>query len=441
MIHQLASGTVLFVLMALPLLSGPTPARGDDTPDEQQPAGRPAATEPETAVLVRQLGDESYTQRERTAQRLRDMGLRAKPALIASLKADDLEVRLGAHRILVQIMQSDFERRITAFLSGENDSQMQLPGWARFAEELGDDEDNRRLYADMLRAENELLGAVDDGTAQLGKLLSERVQYLTSSNMIVNGSRQPITRPTLATVLFAGALAQKARETNAEAVQTVSLVTNRIYNMLNYTLQRESLLQGSYTAQLRKLLITWIDSLENANERYYALQLALRYDLSEVGRQIAVKALEEPGMNMNTIPYAAFILARFGTKEDAQYLQPHLREDKVFHTWSNTALKKEPIRIQVRDAVLAMIIHLHGEDPADFGFKLLQPDEITIYRVYTMGFLEDAERDAAQAKWKAFVAARQTQDAEPAEPSADTQRDDAPAPSTRPPGDDQNGDQ
>ena len=97
---------------------------------------------------------------------------------------------------------------------------------------------------------------------------------------------------------------------------------------------------------------------------------------------------------------------------DAKHLEPHLGSTQVFHTWSNAQLKKEPIRIQVRDAVLAMLIRLHGEDPASYGFKLLQPDEKTIYKPYSLGFLEDADRDSALANGKLRSPRRAKQDAQ-----------------------------
>ena len=40
-----------------------------------------------------------------------------------------------------------------------------------------------------------------------------------------------------------------------------------------------------------------------------------------------------------------------------------------------------------------------GRDPAKYGFKLLRENPETLYYVYTFGFIEDEEREAAHAKW------------------------------------------
>jgi hypothetical protein len=272
-----------------------------------------------------------------------------------------------------------------------------------------------------LRTENELLAAVESGGTEVEKTLAERIQFLTSANMIINGQRQSITPPTLATILFVGMLAQKSQASaNGPVPQTLNATTSRIYSLLSYSTAHDTLLRGVYATQIRQLLASWIEGIGESNEQYswsYALQLALRYELREQGPRIARKVLKDPGTNFSSVPYAAFVLGRFGSVEDAVHLEPYLSEEKVFHTWSNTALKKEPIRIEVRDAVLAMLIQLHGENPADYGYKLLQPDDVTIYKVYTLGFLEDAERVAAFAKWKARAAV-QPSDSVAEEPGA-----------------------
>lgn len=353
--------------------------------------------------LVSQLGAKSYTKREQARQELLEIGIAAKPALAWGMKHDDLEIRLGAHRIMIQIMQYDFDARIEAFLNDSGtDGTHDLPGWPLFRKQVGDTQTTRRLYADMLRAENDLITAVGRNDTSLEQLLIDRIQYLTSSRAIINGQRPTLTGATLATILFAGIEARKSPSTGP-MTQTVSLSTSRIYSILNYTATRQAILQGAYSSQIKQLLSGWIDRLSDSQEQYgwsYAMQLALKFDLREQGPKVARKVLKNPGTTSSSIPYAAIVLGRFGTAEDIKELEPHLYDTQVFHTWSNRQLKKEPIRIQVRDAVLAMIIRLNGEDPAAYGFKLLQADETTIYKVYTLGFLEDSERDAALTKWK-----------------------------------------
>ena len=75
------------------------------------------------------------------------------------MELDDLEIRLAAHRVLVRMMQSEFDRSIEACLNKSKCGWADVPGWKRFQEEVGDSEISRRLFAEMLRAENDLLVA------------------------------------------------------------------------------------------------------------------------------------------------------------------------------------------------------------------------------------------------------------------------------------------
>lgn len=358
-------------------------------------------TEPSHMTLVRELGATSYGQREHAAAKLIALGNATKPALLEGMQHEDLEIRLASHRVLVRMLQSEFDKSIEAFLN--NADGVDVPGWRQFQAVVGDSQNTRRLFAKMLRAENDLLVALDQNDSSLEQKLIERVQFLTSSRAFVNGQRPKLSSSTVATILLVGVHAQKSPK-SGHAATTISPTTSGINSMLSYNPSMKTVLQEAYSPQIRELLTTWIVGVGNSQEQYgwsYAMQLVLKYDMSEQGPPIARKILKNPGKISSSIPNAAFVLGRFGTVADAKHLETHLGNTQVFHTWSNAQLKKEPIRIQVRDAVLAMIIRLHGEDPASYGFKLLKPDEKTIYKPYSLGFLEDADRDKTYAKWKA----------------------------------------
>jgi hypothetical protein len=353
---------------------------------------------------VRQLGASSYTDRDVATRKLLELGLEAKPALMRGMQDEDLEIRLGSHRVLLQLMQQDFDARIIAFLNATDaDDLPEVPGWDIFRQRVDGGRAARELYAEMLRAESDLLTMLDKDRETLEQACGDRMNALTTlTHLNISGTGSAISEASLAALLFTAAEVSK-RPRAAAGSQTLLPLTGRLYSVLLQPAVRESLRRHAQATVLRKLLIGWLDGLVNGPETYgqmYAAQLVLQYDLKEEGPKVARTLLANPGSNSSTIPYAAIALARFGTAQDIQYLLPHLEATQVFHTWSNPQLKKEPIRIQVRDAVLAMAIRLHGEDPAAYGYKLLEADEKTVYRIYTLGFLEDAERDAAFAKWK-----------------------------------------
>lgn len=367
------------------------------------------AAEPAHMTLIRQLGASSYVERKLAAKQLLDIGIEAKPALMRGIRAqDDLEIRLEAHRLLIKVLQNRFDQRIIAFLNDENleGDHADLPGWSLFREKVEDTPSTRQLYAEMLRAEHDLLVALSGQEKSLGRLLTKRMKKLPHDS---------VSEPTLATLLL---LTMQAQQGNHQQAERFVLV-NRLYSILRRADMKDVVLRGEHATQLKKLLVGWIEEAGGGRQHGNLLKLALDYDLGREGVGIARKILNDPESNSSLVPYAAIMLARFGTVKDVKHLKPHLETEKVFHTWSNRQLKKEPIRIQVRDAVLAMIIRLHQEDPAAYGFKLLKSDDKTIYKVYSLGFLDESQRKAAFKKWKERAKADEKQDQDDAESPED----------------------
>jgi hypothetical protein len=102
------------------------------------------------------------------------------------------------------------------------------------------------------------------------------------------------------------------------------------------------------------------------------------------------------------LQYGAIAVGRFGSRADVPALESHLDNKTVCHTWSNPRLKKDLIRIQIRDIVLAMLIQITGQSHKQYGFDLLEENPVYLFHLHTFAFLEDEQRDAALAKWKAW---------------------------------------
>jgi hypothetical protein len=343
--------------------------------------------------LVEKLGHPSFEVREFAAQRLQEIGLPARPALMNALKSADLETRMGAHRVLVHIMQEDFDAQLQAFVEGKDGDGLHLPGWELFSRLVGDTAEARRLYAEMIRHEPELLEKLDDLSGQaepLRRLYEQRVQLLSNASRV--GRSHHLTIPCVATLLLVSQQPE-VKSTSAES---------RLYAFLVEPSIKREIMGGAHFSIVQKILAKWVSS---GNSQHYALRIALAYELESAGKELARGILTADTPSGTAVAYAAMVMARFGDSADLRLLLPHLTNSTVFHSWHNAQLKKEPIRIQVRDAVLAMSIRLTGQQPPDYGFKLLRSDEDTIYKVYTLGFLEDAERDAAFQKWRTWFEA------------------------------------
>ena len=95
-------------------------------------------------------------------------------------------------------------------------------------------------------------------------------------------------------------------------------------------------------------------------------------------------------------------MARFGDQNDISLLLPHLKNVSVCHTWSNPQIQPGVIKTQVRDVILALLIHMTKQDHKDYGFELLRTTPTTLFHTYTCGFTKEEKREAAQAKWTSW---------------------------------------
>ena len=145
------------------------------------------------ADLVRQLGSASFGVRQRAARAIIKIGVAARPALMRATKDVDLELRLGARRILIRVLQDEFDARLTAFLEGKNaGDDSSFPGWGLFRKVVGDGFSARHLYADMVRGEMKLLHALAEGDESLPQMCTARLQLLTAS--AASGARTATNR-------------------------------------------------------------------------------------------------------------------------------------------------------------------------------------------------------------------------------------------------------
>ncbi len=317
----------LAAILALPLAFGGMAAAQVSDVTEQQPATD------HYDELVAKLAYPSFEIRQQAASQLRHIGAPARPALLKALKSEDLEVRMAAHRVLVHIMQADFDAQLQAFIQGNEQADFELPGWQRFANLVGDKRATRRLFAAMVRDEPELLEKLADVSEQaeaLQQLFEQRVQLLSNASRV--GRSQHLSIPCIATLLLISQQSQ-VRSIGAES---------RLYSFLTMQSVQEEITTGEHYPVLQTMLSSWVIS---GKSEHYALRIALAYRLRLAGTDLARRILTADDVNYSAVAYAAMLLARFGDSADLKLLLPHLSNTNVFHTWHNlphATLPEEP---------------------------------------------------------------------------------------------------
>ena len=344
--------------------------------------------------LVKLLGDPSFTVRENATQSLAELGILAQQGLKRALVNPDLEIRMRAHRILLKSLQSEFAAKIAAFISDvDSKEEHDLPGWKQFRKTIGSDRNARILFAEMLRRESGILEAFDTGK-NLEPVLSKRLAELRPGNAIgqVNGPQQAHPA-TLAALLFVAAESK---------LSTNTTLFSQFYTLLNYSSNKRAIQGSRHNDIIMKTLSQLVLKETSKTSHYYPIRLTLNYDMKTTGLTLGRRLLKSRPASFSTIQYAAIAVARFGDQNDISLLVPHLTNVSVCHTWSNPQIQPGVIKTQVRDVILALLIHLTKQDHKEYGFELLRTTPTTLFHTYTCGFTKEEKREAAQAKWKTW---------------------------------------
>lgn len=363
--------------------------------------GEPNSQTPSTSQLIRRLGSESFTERQAAASALLGRGIEAYPEIASAAAKDfDFEVRLVCRELLGKLAYAELETRLAAFVASDaapsDAGNEPLSGWNEFrrltaetdskADPSTEERQRRLFFAEMMRQETALLQSLSQGPQQASVALTERTDIFA-----VQEAQQRLAAameaPSAAALLLAAHLAGEAL--NQDAQEELAL-------QFSMPGAEQSIMTSPQSGIVRKLMDAWLRDRSQIVGASDFLQLAHQYDLPEAGLGIARRLLKSGASTTYQLPDAILTIGRFGDKSDAPLLTPLLANDRLCHTLHRN---DQVIRIEIRDVALAILWHLHGEDPRRRGFGMLQPSDRTLFAVYSLGFESDEQREAAHRQW------------------------------------------
>jgi hypothetical protein len=346
------------------------------------------------SALVAQLGSEDFTEREAASEELTAIGLPAFVALETAGGHPDREVRYRALRILAHIRELDLQRRLEAFLSGdEADDEYPLPAWNRFQKVYGDSSRSRQQFVEMQRADAEVLRAMEEGPRSASELLAQRM--LEQQQAMQTGGRPQLSFGQVAALLFVA-----AEDDVTMSTQTMQMV----FNLCNQPVIREVLNSSDKKEIPRKM----IGSLVRRSEDYamtQAMMLAIQFDMAE-GLVPATKILKNP---VNRVPYmsqyALMTVAKLGSDTHLPLVESLLNDQSVVTKMQND--KKVTIEVQVRDAALATAVLLTKQEVKDYfpprdGQPLTTDPQQLFFNPRAIGFENDEDRGKVHKKWTEY---------------------------------------
>ena len=360
---------------------------GAATASAAEAASNEATTTTKAAVLVEQLGDDSFEIREAAYSQLEKLGKTAQPALEEAVKSKDLEVSSRAKRLLALVTRTDVEIALDSYLA-DKDSKLilKLPSWERFKKIIGEDQTARTMFVEMYTTEGNLLAALDHDPKAFETAFSTRLQQIQQNLYTPWGQVNPVPMSQVVALLFA------ATDTRASLnINSFYMVTNLFY--------QQNIQQGfKANAGARKLLAQFFEQRSDQNTMAQAIQIAMQLDMKEMA-PTALKMATNKKTQAWTRATALIALGKLGTKDNIKDI-----EDLLKDTTSLGQMQFNQVRVQteMRDVALAAMIMLSGQDVTTYDFPYLKAFPINKnYLAYNyFGFSDNTQREAAFKKFK-----------------------------------------
>jgi hypothetical protein len=371
----------------------------------------PPASE-DAEALVRQLGDPAYKMREEAAQKLVRMGRRAEAALKRGLWDTDAEVRRRCEQLLPPALQG--EARIVAFLRDEDGrGGKALPGWERFTSIVGTGRDARLFFADMWRADPDLMEGAGRHERGAGGLWVRRC--VDFDNKLAGLLAMPRTGRGMGGKLLVsdaelGALLFVASDPGITLAVYPACSLSSLLRLDGRLRERD----GSRAQMLRKLCVPIVLGQHgkvflpgtSEDDLKFRLIVAMEFELGE-GVGPAVRALETRAGDPDARATAAAALAKLRGRVHLPLLEAMLDDGAALERFLPRAIEpRGPDKFQVRDVALAMLVDLTGQKHCEYGFL---DSGRTDFRLFDssagyapVGFADDSARQRALAKWKVW---------------------------------------
>lgn len=392
--------TVLSNCCFLAFLSAASFACAQDTASPDKP------TEAEIQGLIEQLAQSE--KKKDALKRLVEIGEPASAFLKSSSKHRNKNVRTWAQIALRKITaRAKFEHALQQFVKdGELPEGIKLPGWKHYVLVAGNDQTSRELYAQMYKLDRELLEAYATNPRRAAKLFESL--YITAVSKTTVDLNPIRPRPNVLEETALLFLVAGDKRINVDDWQGGSLL-RLVWNIRS---EPVSLLDFTNNPAFRKLVGKWVSrSFKNkevkAGTLAWQVMLAWQFDLKEgapkakewflMGGKEIEKLLQVVGLDNKSKIDALTVLGKIGSQADRPFLEPLLDDTTSCGLFGTV---DEPLVIEVRDAALAALVQITGQNLDDYHIS-------TKYfrgSYWPNFFFESAkDRSAALAKWNAWA--------------------------------------
>ncbi|WP_020472637.1 hypothetical protein [Zavarzinella formosa] len=378
------------------------------------PPDMPVSPDPKMLELIRQLGHKSFQVREIAARDLLKKGTEAVPYLTAGAKDANSEVAERCRQLLPVAAAKERNEKLAQLLKEPlGPLPKGLVGLEQFIAITGDGLAPRQLYAEMLDSHHAIIEAMESDPKAGSMLMNKFIDKLYDHWSSHLPPRQPITNKTRTDQLFT----ERSQMALFLFVRANPRFIDDPENAFTYAmLMNSKKLQQAVSGPeeipgMKKLFLHWLPKEKDPYVASNGFLLAGSAKMKEASPAV-LKAIADKKLEGHFRGRAMMTLVKLGDKNNLKDLEPSLTDHTLIET-NLFAGDVPPLKVQLRDMALGVSIILSGQKPGDFGFDkrckpwefgnddrvgIDWPDSCGAY-----GFQDDAKRETAHAKWKAWV--------------------------------------
>lgn len=365
----------------------------------QQGTSDEVSREEDIARLIQQLGDRKFSVRQSATKSLKALGRPAIPALRNAQANGKPEVKLRVAGILEHILGTASRKTFLKDPTVANARNVVF--WNRLRGLVDSDEAAIKLMRSWLSSEPRLFQTQVLGGSEFADELRDCASRLT--NFV---KQSPPEAELQASIM---ALAFVTSDASTQLTRQARKSAESIFEM---GATRKALSPRTGNPLLRKLAGAWVTQ---TGSQYQKLILSLKYSLPE-GLPLAESVVRSKGRGPR-MQYALHIVGKLGGEKQIPLLVSQLNnktplsKPKVVavrpkKTPPAGSLRRPRVKYEYRvcDVALAMLWHLHGENPAAHGFdpKRVRTHVWFQFPLDALGFDSEEQREAAFAEWQKF---------------------------------------
>jgi hypothetical protein len=353
-----------------------------------------ATPQDEIDRLIKQLGDDEYTVREKARQQLQEIGAPAVDALRKALRAPDEEIRFQVRRLLRLIELSDYSNRIEKFLaSADPANSFGLPGWKKFSAILGTDKTSRTLFVHYQKRYPDSMKALEGSDNDIDKQLN----IVASSEIDLKSSARRYEDENVIRAIICSLVLVLAKKNNSSSSMNESRIANWLADVRFKNIFENKKYHGPLDICVRKWMAKEVNYNTITGRR---LNIAINLGMTKEGIEIAKKFVEGTSSSSHYTSQAILFLGKYGNAKDhLKIIEKHLNSTGQAHAAFDPKTRAQ-IRVNLGDVALAVALQMTNQKPADFGFKPLPEVNYAGPSMYPRWFFKTKkDREKAMKKW------------------------------------------